>query len=71
VVDGQKVPIRKTRLRTPDRREQRLAATSCSNVAVHCKLEYGQDDARAFDTQLRRGGEGLPQRLWGREVGGE
>lgn len=26
VVDGQKVPIRKTRLRTPDKREQRLGS---------------------------------------------
>src|ERR1700733_1835532 len=31
----------------------------------------GQDDARALDAQLRRGGEGLPIRLWNREVGGE
>src|SRR6266852_5653679 len=31
----------------------------------------GQDGARTFNAQLRRGGEGLSIRLWNREVGGE
>jgi putative transposase len=49
VVDGQKVPIRKTRLRTPDKREQRLGsyelfqhsgpiqALFCSKGARYCR----------------------------------
>src|SRR5712691_8278001 len=40
VVDGQKVPIRRTRLRTPEKREQRLQKR---NVVDHLPEEYKAD----------------------------
>ena len=60
VVDGQKVPIRRTRLRTQDKREQRLGSYEMfqrGGPLQHGRL--GQDDARALDAQLRGGGEGF------------
>jgi putative transposase len=61
VVDGQKVPIRRTRLRSPEHRE--TTAGRLRVVPAQCAAGargMGQDDARAVDAQLRRGGEGVP-----------
>jgi len=57
-----RVPIRKTRLRTPDRRDNMGSYELFQRSGSLQARSMGQDDARAFDTQLRRGGEGLPQR---------
>ena len=60
VVDGQKVPIKRTRLRSGDNREQRLGSYELFQRSGPLQARrVGQDDARAFDAQLRRGGEGL------------
>ena len=72
VVDGQKVPIKRTRLRSGDNREQRLGSYELFQARrAFAARRLGQDDAGTFDAQLRRGGEGLSIRLWNREVGGE
>ena len=60
VVDGQKVPIRRTRLRSPENREQRLGSYEFPAQCAAGARGVGQDDARAVDAQLRRGGEGVP-----------
>ena len=60
VVDGQKVLIKRTRLRSGDNREQRYL-WSCRTVSARRALaawRLGQDDAEAFHAQLRCGGQG-------------
>ncbi len=72
VVDGQKVPIRRTRLRTPD--QERTAAGKLRAVSAQrtdASQRVGQDRARTIDPQLRRRGEGFSRRLWHRKVGRE
>jgi len=72
VIDGQKVPIQRTRLRTKDKREQRLGSYELFQRSG--PLEQGVWDKMMrgpVDSELRGGGEGVQQRLWDREVGGE
>ena len=72
VVDGQKVPIRRTRLRTAEQARTafgQLRAVPAQRTDAVGRV--GQNDARAFDAQLWRRGEGVSQRLRGREIGGE
>lgn len=72
VIDGQKVPIQRTRLRTKDKREQRLGSYELFQTQWASAAErVGQDDARPLHPELRRSGKGLQHRLWDREVGGE
>ena len=59
VVDGQKVPLRRTRLRS---RKSRATAGQLRVVPAQCAdgtRGLGQDDARAVDAQLWSGGEGF------------
>ena len=61
VVDGQKVPIRKNAAAHAG--ESRATAGQLRTVPAQradAGGRVGQDDARTFDAQLRRGGEGLP-----------
>jgi hypothetical protein len=69
-VDGQKVPIRRTRLRNQEKREQRLGSYELFQRSAGTR-GVGQDDARSVEAQLRSGGEGVSRGLWGGEVGGE
>src|ERR1022692_3122688 len=72
VVDGQKVPIQRTRLRTPEHREQRLGSYELfQRKGADGARGVGQADARVVDAQLRRGGEGFSRSLRSGEVGGE
>jgi putative transposase len=49
VVDGQKVPIKRTRLRTGDNREQRLGSYELfQRERAFAARRLGQDDARDF-----------------------
>jgi hypothetical protein len=68
VMDGQKVPIQKTTAQHIFKRGQTRATAGQLRAAGR---RVGQNDARPFDAQLRRGGEGLSQRLRRREIRGE
>ena len=72
VIDGQKVPIRRMRLRTKDKREQRLGSYELFQGKRPSRTRgLGQNDARPLHSELWSGGERVQQRLWDREVGGE
>ena len=72
VIDGQKVPLRRTRLRTKDNREQKLGSYELFQRSA--PLQQGVWDKMMrghLDAELRRRGQGVQQRLWHREVGRE
>ena len=52
VVDGQKVPIQRPRLRSDDGHEQPLAAMNCSAAPSRSTTPFGQTHARALDAEL-------------------
>src|SRR2546428_3634612 len=66
VVDGQKVPIQRTRLRSPENREQRLGSYELfqRRGAVGAR-GLGQEDGWVVDAQLGSGGERVSGSLRG------
>ena len=72
VVDGQKVPIQRPRLRSDDGHEQspgQLCVVPPLRAARRRRL--GQAHARALDTELLESRAGVCRRLWHRKVSGE
>ena len=71
VVDGQKVPIQRTRLRSPENREQRLGSYELFQRSGPMEHAVWDKLMRGLSTRNYGAGERLSRSLRGGEVGGE
>ncbi len=72
VVDGQKVPIRRTRLRSQEKGEHRLGSYELFQRSTPREQSVWDKMMRGLSTRnYGGGGQGFSPSLWGGEVGGE